>query len=201
MNRLLFHFACTAILSAGLHAQTPRTFRVWVFSDAHVGSDQKNGRESLATAIRQSEGPSGFQWDIALDLGDLSGAEGTPQDPEGEEVVRRFGALKQHRRAEISDFSGNHDRTTWIDSSGLRSAVGGPTGRMPCSWSRPTPWCPGIALASGCLLNGCHFWRLHSSYQRFGRPKVNEERWTGAGTPAIRVMFRPELSNVPAESG
>jgi hypothetical protein len=48
-----------------------------------VGSDRRHGRESLAEAIRQSESPSGFARNIALDLGDVSGAEGTPTDPEG----------------------------------------------------------------------------------------------------------------------
>ena len=63
-----------------------RAFRVWVFSDAHVGRDQQygHGLESLATAVRQSESASGFDWDIALDLGDLSGDVGLPKDPEGQ---------------------------------------------------------------------------------------------------------------------
>jgi hypothetical protein len=47
---------------------------MWVFADAHVGRDKKYGpRESLADALRQSESSSGFDWDIALDLGDVSG--------------------------------------------------------------------------------------------------------------------------------
>jgi hypothetical protein len=111
------------------HGAVPESFRVWVFSDAHVGSDEANGRESLATAIRQSEGPSGFDWDIALDLGDMSGAQGTPQDDEGREIVRQFGALSRHRREQIYDLSGNHDRSglaepqawwwrKWIDPTG-----------------------------------------------------------------------------------
>jgi hypothetical protein len=110
-------------------SQTPPTFRVWVFSDAHVGSDLRNGRESLATPLRQSESASGFAWDIALDLGDLSGAQGTPKDEEGQEIVRQFGVLKQHRREDIYDVSGNHDRSgldepqawwwrKWIDPTG-----------------------------------------------------------------------------------
>jgi hypothetical protein len=110
-------------------AETPRTFRVWVFSDAHVGTDRDGGRESLAEAIRQSEAPSGFDWDIALDLGDLSGAQGTPKDAEGEEVVRQLGALNKHRREQIYDLSGNHDRSgldepqawwwrKWVDPTG-----------------------------------------------------------------------------------
>src|SRR6476620_7928262 len=96
---------------AGVASGAPRTFRVWVFSDAHVGTDKANGRDSLATAIQQSEGPSGFDWDIALDLGDMSGAQGTPKDEEGQEIVRQFGALKRHHREQIYDLSGNHDRS------------------------------------------------------------------------------------------
>lgn len=119
----------TGIAIVHLGSQTPRTFRVWVFSDAHVGTDRENGRESLATALRQSEGATGFAWDIALDLGDVSGAQGTPKDPEGEELVRQFGVLKQHHREDIYDLSGNHDRSgldepqawwwrKWIDPTG-----------------------------------------------------------------------------------
>ena len=111
------------------HGQTPKTFRVWVFADAHVDSDKRNGRESLAEAFRQSESASGFDWDIALDLGDMSGAQGTPKDSEGEEMVRQFGVLKQHRREQVYDLSGNHDRSgldepqawwwrKWVDPTG-----------------------------------------------------------------------------------
>src|SRR5882762_3729752 len=107
----------------------PKVFRVWVFADAHVGTDKKHERESLAEAIRQSESATGFAWDIALDLGDMSGVQGTPKDPEGEEVVRQFSALKQHRREDVYDLSGNHDRggldepqawwwRKWIDPTG-----------------------------------------------------------------------------------
>ena len=109
--------------------ETPARFRVWVFSDAHVGSDKANGRDSLTTAIQQSEGPSGFDWDIALDLGDMSGAQGTPKDEEGREIVRQFGSLTRHRREQIYDLSGNHDRSglaepqawwwrKWVDPTG-----------------------------------------------------------------------------------
>jgi hypothetical protein len=116
-----------------LNAQSPRTFQVWVFSDAHVGTDQQKGRESLAIALRQSEAASGFHWDIALDLGDMSGAEGPPKDSEGAEIVRQFGVLRQHRREDIYDLSGNHDRSgldepqawwwrKWIDPTGEHSA-------------------------------------------------------------------------------
>src|SRR5450432_4594913 len=81
--------ACSPLLAqdaakiAKSSAETPKTFRVWVFSDAHVGRDKKYGpRESLAEALRQSESASGFDWDIALDLGDVSGEVELPKDPE-----------------------------------------------------------------------------------------------------------------------
>ena len=56
-----------------------KTFKLWVTSDAHVGTDFRlKKRESLAEAIRQSErggenGGPAFDWDIALHLGDFSG--------------------------------------------------------------------------------------------------------------------------------
>jgi hypothetical protein len=111
-------------------SESPMQFRLWVFSDAHVGRDKKYGpRDSLAEAILQSESASGFDWDIALDLGDMSGDVGLPKDPEGEEIVRQFGVLKKHCREQIYDLSGNHDRSgldephawwwrKWIDPTG-----------------------------------------------------------------------------------
>ena len=128
-----------AALTYGLaHAAGPaqRTFKLWVFSDAHVGTDKQHGRESLATAIRQAESPTGFAWDIALDLGDMSGAQGTPKDAEGQEIVRQFSVLKQHRREQIYDLGGNHDRSgldepqawwwrKWIDPTGEHTEFSG----------------------------------------------------------------------------
>jgi hypothetical protein len=127
--RLAVSLAFVVLVLISLYGQAPKTFRVWVFSDAHVGSDQKKGRESLATALRQSEGPSGFSWDIALDLGDMSGGQDTPKDPEGQEIIRQFGVMKQHHREDIYDLAGNHDRSgldesqewwwrKWIDPTG-----------------------------------------------------------------------------------
>src|SRR4051812_23675279 len=98
---LRLSFTLIAFLAFGLvHAESdsPRKFRIWVFADAHVGTDEKNGRESLAVALKESESSAGFDWDIALDLGDLSGSQGTPQDPEGKEIVRQFSVLARHRR-------------------------------------------------------------------------------------------------------
>lgn len=118
-----------------------RQFRVWAMSCSHVGTDRRRGRESLAEAIRQTEGTaeSGapkMEWDIALHLGDLSGSQGAPDDEEGREVVRQFGALKQHRREHFYNLAGNHDASgpreeaqwwfrKWIDPVGEQTEFSG----------------------------------------------------------------------------
>lgn len=131
--------ALIALFSGGLASAdtaTPRKFGVWVFSDAHVATDKSNGRDSLATALEHSESAPGFEWDIALDLGDMSGGQATPKDAEGQEIVRQFGVLKRHRREQVYDLSGNHDRSgldepqawwwrKWIDPTGEHSATSG----------------------------------------------------------------------------
>jgi hypothetical protein len=117
------------------------TLRLWAFGDAHVGTDKRNGRDSLAEAIIHSEsggteGGPPFAWDIAIDVGDMSGAEGVPQDEEGEEVVRQFHALTHHKREDIYDVGGNHDRSgldepdawwwqKWVDPLGQHTPFSG----------------------------------------------------------------------------
>lgn len=112
-------------------------FHLWTFGDAHVGSDLKKGRESLADALRQSEsGEHAFEWDIALNVGDLSGGQWIPEDDEGREVVRQFGALRDHPREAIYDICGNHDRNgswepeaewfqKWVDPMGVNTRFSG----------------------------------------------------------------------------
>lgn len=136
-------------------ADTPGQFRLWAMSDAHVGTDLKQGRESLADAIRQSEGfgeGPGFEWDIAVNLGDFSGNQGSPKDEEGAEIVRQFGALQKHRREAIYCVAGNHDATykdeetqwwfrKWVDPTGEHTAHSDvDPNRMPCpiegTWER-----------------------------------------------------------------
>lgn len=110
---------------------------IWAFGDAHVGTDIRRTRESLADAIRQSEGQidglAGFPWDIAIDVGDNSGGQAAPRDDEGRELVRQFGALRHHRREQIYDICGNHDRSRldepeawwfrrWVDPMGENTA-------------------------------------------------------------------------------
>jgi len=118
----------------GNEGNMPAQLRLWATGDSHVGTDLRRQRESLADAIRHSEsggdegGPS-FEWDIALHVGDLSGNQGSPNDEEGEEVVRQFAALKKHRREDVYNLAGNHDASgpgeptqwwfkKWVDPTG-----------------------------------------------------------------------------------
>jgi hypothetical protein len=116
-------------------------FGVWVFGDAHVGTDLRRGRESLAGALRASErggehGGPAFDWEIAIDVGDMSGGQGVPEDGEGAEVVRQFTALRDHRREAVYSVCGNHDRSglneppawwwrKWIDPMGQNTRFSG----------------------------------------------------------------------------
>lgn len=116
-------------------------FNLWVFGDAHVGTDLKWGRESLAEALMASEqgtkgGAPSFDWDIAVDVGDMSGGQSVPEDDEGKEVVRQFRALRKHDREAIYNVCGNHDRSgldeapawwwqKWIDPLGENSSFSG----------------------------------------------------------------------------
>jgi hypothetical protein len=122
-----------------------KSFHLWVFSDAHVATDRavsaaiRNGMdftppagypESLARALRQSEaggelGGPAFHWDIALDLGDSAGLWSLPDDKQGLEVVRQYGALRSHRREQIYPIAGNHDASP---------------GNAPSSVGKPANW-------------------------------------------------------------
>ena len=123
--------------SAGRH----QPFRLWAIGDAHVGTDLRHKRESLADAIRQSEeggddGGPAFDWDIALHVGDLSGNQGSPTDEEGREVIRQFHAARRHRREHFYNLAGNHDASgpgeptqwwfqKWVDPTGQNTKISG----------------------------------------------------------------------------
>ncbi len=131
----------TPALSPDKTASIPRTFSLWAIGDAHVGTDLKRNRESLAEAIRQSEkggseGGPAFDWDIALNVGDFSGNQGPPTDEEGREVVRQYAVATKHRREDFYDLAGNHDASgpgektqwwfrKWIDPSGENTQFSG----------------------------------------------------------------------------
>lgn len=118
-----------------------RSFHLWAMGCSHVGTDLKHGRESLADAIRQSEGTGdaespAFHWDVALHLGDFSGSQVPPVDEEGQEVVRQFGVAQEHRREDFCCLVGNHDASgpaepcqwwfrKWIDPTGEQTPCSG----------------------------------------------------------------------------
>jgi len=128
----------------------PGVFRLWAFGDCHVGTDLRHGRESLSGAIRTSEhggagGGRPFDWDVAVDVGDMSGGQSTPADDEGREIVRQFGALARHARESVYSVCGNHDRSglheppawwwrKWVDPMGESTAFSGVDSRK-----RPYP--------------------------------------------------------------
>ena len=138
MNRREFVAAVmSAAVAPAWAEQTDRQFRLWAIGDAHVGTDLKRKRESLAEAIRQSEHEEqGFAWDIALNVGDVSGNQGSPDDEEGREVVRQYAATRKHRREDFYDLAGNHDASglgeptqwwfrKWIDPTGENTQFSG----------------------------------------------------------------------------
>ena len=118
------------------------TFTLWTMGCSHVGTDLRvSQRQSLAEAIRQAEvggaeGGPAFAWDIALNLGDLSGSQTPPDDEEGREVVRQLGASTLHPREHFYHIIGNHDASgpnepcqwwfrKWVDPEGLDTAHSG----------------------------------------------------------------------------
>lgn len=93
-----------------------KAFDIWATSCAHVGTDLKRGRKSLADAITQSEfggeeGGSAFDWDIMVDCGDLSGTQKGLTDEEGIELVSQYSVMKMHQREQVYNVVGNHDAT------------------------------------------------------------------------------------------
>lgn len=125
-----------------MSARDDEPLRVWVFGDAHVGTDLQHGRRSLAEAITHSErggdlGGPPFEWDLAIDVGDMSGAHhALPDDAEGEEVRRQLDVLEDHRREDVYSVCGNHDRSgldepdawwwqKWLDPMGEHTAHSG----------------------------------------------------------------------------
>ncbi|MCL4694812.1 MAG: hypothetical protein KJ060_20145, partial [Candidatus Hydrogenedentes bacterium] len=62
-------------------------FVVWATSCIHSPQDIRFGRASLSKVIRQSEGffedAPGFDWDIAIDCGDMTASQFPPTDADG----------------------------------------------------------------------------------------------------------------------
>jgi hypothetical protein len=119
---------------------------LWAISDAHVGTDIRFGRRSLVDAITQSEDPEiGFNWDIAVNLGDFSGNQTAPDDEEGKLLFDQYASTTKHRREDFYDVIGNHDSSKhgeplqwwfrkWVDPTGENtefSGVDNPRRRYP----------------------------------------------------------------------
>lgn len=103
-----------SLMLTGVDAEEPpQQFRVWATSCSHVPADIRRNRESLALAIRQSEGAvknaPAFDWDIMIDAGDLSAHQNPPGDRDGKELIRQYRAMSQHRREQVYNVPGNHD--------------------------------------------------------------------------------------------
>src|ERR1700755_1431317 len=86
---------------------------VWAGACAHLHSDLKEGRRSIAEAIAQSEfgegGAPPFDWDIMLHLGDISGTQAPPPAADGPPVVEQLPSGKKHCIEQIYHLLGNHD--------------------------------------------------------------------------------------------
>lgn len=117
------------------------TFKLWLGGDSHVGTDLRHGRKSLAEAILLAEnggneGGPPFEWDIMLDVGDLSGSQTPPDDEEGEEVVAQYSVSTKHPREHFYNIVGNHDASgpneptqwwfqKWVDPMGENTQYSG----------------------------------------------------------------------------
>ncbi|HYC49064.1 MAG TPA: metallophosphoesterase [Burkholderiales bacterium] len=113
-----------------------KTFRVWAGACAHIHSDLREGRRSIAEPIAQSESGAGgtppFDWDIMLHLGDISGTQAPPSDADGPPVVEQLTSGRKHRIEQIYHLLGNHDASgpgeetqwwfrKWIDPEGVNT--------------------------------------------------------------------------------
>lgn len=113
-----------------------RTFKLWAGGDAHIGANnmRAEGRKILAEVILQAErggeeGGPPFDWDIMLDIGDLSGTNEPPVDEEGMDVVAQYSVSTKHPREHFYNIAGNHDGSgpdqecmgwfrKWVDPTG-----------------------------------------------------------------------------------
>ncbi len=116
-------------------------FRLWVGGCSHLATDLRFGRESLKDAITDSErggdeGGPAFDWDIMIHLGDLKGAQDTPDDEDGELLVEQTAAAVEHGREHFYHLLGNHDASgpeeptqwwfrQWVDPTGEHTEISG----------------------------------------------------------------------------
>ncbi len=122
LKRVYWASATVLVAVTFANAETPRQFAVWATSCSHVPADIRNGRESLAEVIRQSEGleqnAPAFDWDIMIDAGDLSAHQTPPGDKDGRELIRQYRAMTKHRREQVYNVPGNHDAPYYDHGAG-----------------------------------------------------------------------------------
>ena len=93
-------------------------------------------RRSCSRNSGGDEGGPPFDWDIMLDVGDLSGSQTPPDDDEGREVVSQYAVSTKHRREDFYNLVGNHDASganeptqwwfrKWVDPTGENSEYSG----------------------------------------------------------------------------
>lgn len=122
--RIITAISLGFLLAGQAWAEPPQqiAFRVWAAGDSHVPADIRRGRESLAKAIRQSEGleppAPGFDWQVMIDVGDLSASQFPPTDDDGRIVVAQYKALTRHRREDFYNLPGNHDGVYYDQNPG-----------------------------------------------------------------------------------
>jgi len=91
----------------------PPVLPIWIFGDAHVHTEIRNGYLSLESAIKDSliggdEGGESFEWDIALNTGDYKGAQDCPKAASAQTIVAQFENSGVDRNR-IYSVIGNHD--------------------------------------------------------------------------------------------
>ncbi len=118
-----------------------KLLNLWFTACAHVHSDLKHNRRSLAEAIEQSEdggaeGGPPFDWDAMFFLGDFTGTHYAPTETEAGPVLDQLNAGRRHTRQQIYAIAGNLDasgpdeETQWwfrkyIDPAGENPNVSG----------------------------------------------------------------------------
>ncbi len=99
--------------TANLDVRLTDAFVLWGFSDPHVNTDLTQGSYlSLETAVKDTLGTTGtghgFNWDLAVVLGDVTGDEECPGPAQFTELVNQFASTGVNRNL-FYTVVGNHD--------------------------------------------------------------------------------------------
>ena len=117
MSRAKQPFGFGASKSGGMRCPKCRTDMEQVEFDG-VEIDRCKNCNGMWFDVGESDALKNIDAATAIDIGDMSGGQAVPDDEEGEEVVRQLGAMEDHRREDIYNICGNHDR--WIEEDEMR---------------------------------------------------------------------------------